>query len=145
MAPVRFASNPAAAAAALKPAATDAAAAATAGAVSRGSITIGDSAAKRIRELNSKCNVAQAFRVSVEAGGCHGYQYVMGLTSEPPADEDIVFEKDGARVYIDQVSLDLVSGSSLEFVEELIGSSFQIVGNPNAESSCGCKTSFNIS
>jgi Fe-S cluster assembly iron-binding protein IscA len=56
-----------------------------------------------------------------------------------------VFEKDGARVVVDTVSLDLINGSTVEYVEELIGSSFQVIGNPQAESSCGCKTSFNVS
>lgn len=95
--------------------------------------------------INQKSNQKQAFRIAVDAGGCHGYQYVLGLTSEPPSKDDVVFQKDGAEVYIDDVSLGLISGSSLEYVEELIGSSFQIVGNPNAESSCGCKASFNVS
>jgi iron-sulfur cluster assembly accessory protein len=67
------------------------------------------------------------------------------LTSDPPTEEDIVIEKDGAKILIDNTSLELIHGSSLEFVEELIGSSFQIIGNPNAESSCGCKSSFNVS
>ncbi|KAJ3409642.1 hypothetical protein HDV05_004322 [Chytridiales sp. JEL 0842] len=98
---------------------------------------------RRINAINAKQNTTDAFRISVDAGGCHGYQYVLGLTKEI-TEEDVVFEKDGAKVVVDTVSLELINGSTLEFVEELIGSSFQVVGNPNAESSCGCKTSFNV-
>ncbi|KAI9352088.1 hypothetical protein BDR26DRAFT_324047 [Obelidium mucronatum] len=110
-------------------------------------IHVADSAAKRINFINSKGGstaVPQAFRISVDSGGCHGYQYVMGLTKEVNPEEDVIFEKDGAKVVVDKISLDLCHGSTLEFVEELIGSSFQVVGNPKAESSCGCKISFNV-
>ncbi|KAJ3402719.1 [4Fe-4S] proteins maturation [Chytriomyces hyalinus] len=107
-------------------------------------ITIAESAAKRINFINSKNADKMAFRISVDSGGCHGYQYVMGLTKEIDGEEDIIFEKDGARVVVDKISLDLCQGSQLEFVEELIGSSFQVTGNPKAESSCGCKISFNV-
>ncbi|ORY25103.1 iron-sulfur cluster assembly accessory protein [Rhizoclosmatium globosum] len=111
-----------------------------------GIVHIADSAAKRINSINAKAasNPPQAFRITVDSGGCHGYQYVMGLTKEINPAEDVVFEKDGAKVVVDKVSLDLCTGSTLEFVEELIGSSFQVVGNPKAETSCGCKISFNV-
>ncbi|KAJ3090888.1 [4Fe-4S] proteins maturation, partial [Physocladia obscura] len=90
---------------------------------------------QRINAINAK-NAAsgppQAFRISVDSGGCHGYQYVMGLTRDVDYLEDVVFKKDGATVVIDKISLDLCAGSTLEFVEELIGSSFQVTGNPKA-------------
>lgn len=59
-------------------------------------------------------------------------------------DEDVVFEKEGERIVVDPVTLDMLKGSTVDYLEELIGSSFQVVGNPRAESSCGCKISFNI-
>ncbi|KAJ3008564.1 [4Fe-4S] proteins maturation [Thoreauomyces humboldtii] len=83
-------------------------------------------------------------RVTVESGGCHGFQYKMDLTTEKDDTEDIVFALDGAEVVVDATSLDFVAGSTLDYVEELIGSSFQVTNNPKAESSCGCKTSFNV-
>ncbi|KAJ3153498.1 [4Fe-4S] proteins maturation [Geranomyces variabilis] len=83
-------------------------------------------------------------RVTVESGGCHGFQYKMELTTETDPEDDTVFDLDGARVVVDSVSLDFVGGSTLDYVEELIGSSFQVTNNPKAESSCGCKTSFNV-
>ncbi|KAJ1548967.1 Iron-sulfur cluster assembly 2, mitochondrial [Cladochytrium tenue] len=110
------------------------------------SITVGERASQRLNDINRRAAGVppQALRLTVEAGGCYGYQYVMTLTQDAPTADDRVFERDGARVYVDEVSLGLVDGSTLEFVDELIGSSFQVIGNPNAESACGCKASFNL-
>jgi iron-sulfur cluster assembly accessory protein len=90
-----------------------------------------------------------ALRVRVESGGCHGFQYLMSLTSlsEISAEEDTVFEAgdgSGARVVVDGPSLELLKGSQVDYTMELIGSQFRIVGNPAASSSCGCGTSFDI-
>ncbi|KAI8610224.1 iron-sulfur cluster assembly accessory protein, partial [Chytriomyces sp. MP71] len=99
----------------------------------------------RINFINAKHGGdKQAFRIAVDSGGCHGYQYVMGLTKDINHEDDMVFEEGGATVVVDKVSLELCQGSQLEFIEELIGSSFQVTGNPKAESSCGCKISFNV-
>ena len=81
-------------------------------------------------------------RVSVEGGGCSGFQYNFSLDARREAD-DLTFERDGVTVLVDPVSLDLVHGGVLDYVEELIGSYFQVT-NPNAASSCGCGTSFSI-
>ncbi|KAK5237719.1 [4Fe-4S] proteins maturation [Exophiala xenobiotica] len=91
-------------------------------------------------------------RVTVTAGGCHGFQYLMSLEdgSKLDPEEDTIFasEEDGdsgkARVVMDQASLELLKGSTIDFTTELIGSQFKIVGNPRATSSCGCGTSFDI-
>ena len=91
-------------------------------------------------------------RVTVTAGGCHGFQYLMSLEdgSKVDQEEDTVFvseEADGpgkAEVVMDQASLELLKGSTVDFTTELIGSQFKIVGNPRATSSCGCGTSFDI-
>lgn len=92
----------------------------------------------------SKVTLPSAFlRVQVDAGGCHGYQYKMELTHTKEPD-DVAFEKDGQTVLVDPLTLDMIQGSKIDYVDELIGSSFQVVDNPKAESSCGCKVSFNI-
>lgn len=88
-----------------------------------------------------------ALRVTVESGGCHGFQYLMSLIkmSEVDAQDDTVFEGDkGARVVMDEPSLDLLKGSKVDYTMELIGSQFKITDNPLATSSCGCGTSFDI-
>ncbi|KAI9022295.1 hypothetical protein CLU79DRAFT_752083 [Phycomyces nitens] len=82
-------------------------------------------------------------RVLVDSGGCHGYQNKLELTTKVNSD-DTVFEKQGVRVVVDEVSLPFVRGSKVDFVEELIGSSFQVVENPNAKNSCGCNISYDI-
>ena len=81
-------------------------------------------------------------RVAVEGGGCSGFQYIFKFDTERNND-DLVFEKNGVKVVVDEISLELVTGGMLDYVEELIGSYFQIA-NPNASSSCGCGTSFSI-
>ena len=81
-------------------------------------------------------------RVAVEGGGCSGFQYIFKFDTERNND-DLVFEKNGVEVVVDEISLELVTGGRLDYVEELIGSYFHIV-NPNASSSCGCGTSFSI-
>ena len=86
-------------------------------------------------------------RISVESGGCHGFQYLMSLTdmSKVDNDDDTVFEgRDGAKVVLDEPSLELLKGSKVDYTMELIGSQFKIVDNPAATSSCGCGTSFDI-
>lgn len=90
-----------------------------------------------------------ALRVTVESGGCHGFQYLMSLTntSSISPEDDTIFESSdcsGAKVVMDEPSLELVKGSKVDFTMELIGSQFKIVGNPAATSSCGCGTSFDI-
>ncbi len=90
----------------------------------------------------AKDAAATALRVSVEGGGCSGFSYKFDLTSARAAD-DVVIERDGATVLIDPVSLPFMAGSEIDFVDDLIGQSFQI-RNPNATASCGCGTSFAI-
>ena len=106
------------------------------------SITLSPRAAKRIVELVTADAAAQLFRVSVEGGGCSGFQYRFELASET-APDDILIERDGATVAIDPVSADFVGGAEIDFVDELIGAQFKI-NNPNATASCGCGTSFSI-
>ena len=110
--------------------------------MSEPSITISSRAAKRIVELVTEDTAASLFRVSVEGGGCSGFQYKFELVSDT-APDDILIKRDGATVAIDPVSADFVNGSEIDFVEELIGAHFKIT-NPNATASCGCGTSFSI-
>lgn len=128
------------------------------------SINISDRAARRLRQIvsappkkNSLTSTPATapdshLRVTVTAGGCHGFQYLMSLEPADKIDheEDTIFEfEDGeqgrkAEVVLDQPSLELLKGSTVDFTTELIGSQFKIVGNPRATSSCGCGTSFDI-
>jgi iron-sulfur cluster assembly accessory protein len=105
-------------------------------------VTVTDRAAKRIAEIVAGEAAARALRVSVEGGGCSGFQYKFDLVPEPAAD-DVVLERSGAKVVIDQVSLGYLAGSEIDFVDDLIGSSFRIT-NPKATASCGCGTSFSL-
>jgi iron-sulfur cluster insertion protein len=106
-------------------------------------VTLSESAAKRIAFLAaSEGNPALKLRLTVSGGGCSGFQYQYGFDSEARGD-DHLFERDGVGLLVDDVSLDLVAGSELNFVEDLMGAYFEM-RNPNATSSCGCGTSFSI-
>jgi iron-sulfur cluster assembly accessory protein len=85
---------------------------------------------------------AKALRVSVEGGGCSGFQYRYDLV-EGPDSEDLVITGEDATIVVDPVSLPFLAGAQLDFVDDLMGQSFQIT-NPNAQSSCGCGTSFSL-
>ena len=105
-------------------------------------VTISERAARRISNILSAEPGGTALRVSVSGGGCSGFQYGFDL-ERTRASDDIVVERDGAVVLIDPVSLPYMGGSEIDFVDDLIGQSFQIQ-NPNATASCGCGTSFSI-
>ncbi len=99
-------------------------------------------AARRIAKIVASEPATPILRVSVDGGGCSGFQYGFNLVSEPEAD-DLVIERDGAKVVIDPISLQFLGGSEIDFVDDLIGAHFT-VQNPNATASCGCGTSFSI-
>ncbi|VUC20373.1 unnamed protein product [Clonostachys rosea] len=121
---------------------------------------------QRLSQIMTKDeNPNLALRIQVESGGCHGFQYLMSLITIPPEDlqnsssvvneDDTIFQfvaddagsaptPEGARIVLDEPSLDLLKGSKVDFTQELIGSQFKIVDNPYATSSCGCGTSFDI-
>jgi len=103
---------------------------------------VSDRAAARIAEIVASQPAQQALRVSVLAGGCSGFQYRFELDGSVQPD-DLVIEKAGARVLVDQASLDLLAGAELDFTDALMGSHFA-VRNPNATSACGCGTSFSV-
>lgn len=107
------------------------------------SLTISDHAAKRIIDLLAKeSNADQRLRISVSGGGCSGFQYHF-LFDEEKLPDDHVFEHQGAQVIIDEISLNLLKGSLLDYVEDLASASF-VLKNPNAASSCGCGNSFSL-
>ncbi len=103
-------------------------------------VTVTERAALRIGEILRQEAAGTMLRVSVEGGGCSGFQYKFD-TEHSRADDDVVIERAGATVLIDPVSLDYMAGSEIDFVDDLIGSSFKI-NNPKATASCGCGTSF---
>jgi iron-sulfur cluster assembly accessory protein len=103
-------------------------------------VTVSERAARRIGEILKSEPAGSMLRVSVEGGGCSGFQYKFD-TERDRAEDDIVIEKSGATVLIDPVSLNYMAGSEIDFVDDLIGSSFK-VNNPKATASCGCGTSF---
>jgi iron-sulfur cluster assembly accessory protein len=105
-------------------------------------VSLSDRAARRIARILSAEPGGTALRVSVSGGGCSGFQYGFDLDASR-TDDDLVIERDGATVLIDSVSLPFMGGSEIDFVDDLIGQSFQI-HNPNATASCGCGTSFSI-
>ena len=103
-------------------------------------VTVTERAARRIGEILGQESAGTMLRVSVEGGGCSGFQYKFD-TERERTEDDIVIENSGATVLIDPVSLNYMSGSEIDFVDDLIGSSFK-VNNPKATASCGCGTSF---
>ena len=105
-------------------------------------VSVSDAAAKRVAEILKSEPDGSMLRVSVSGGGCSGFQYGFDITTERAAD-DIVLEKHGATVIVDPVSVEYMSGSVIDYVDALIGASFQ-VRNPLATASCGCGTSFSI-
>ena len=106
------------------------------------SVTISESAARRIGEILKSEPAGAMLRVSVEGGGCSGFQYKFDIARER-ADDDLVLERENAVVLIDPMSVNYMAGSQIDFVDDLIGQSFKI-NNPQASASCGCGTSFSI-
>jgi iron-sulfur cluster assembly accessory protein len=105
-----------------------------------GSITVSERAARRIGEILKGEPSGTMLRVSVEGGGCSGFQYKFDM-EHAKANDDLVISRDGAVVLIDPVSVNYMAGSEIDFVDDLIGASFK-VNNPQAKASCGCGTSF---
>ena len=106
------------------------------------SITLSESAAGRIRQIAEREGRPVMLRVAVEGGGCSGFSYQLDLVEEAQ-EGDLRIERDGAAAVIDEVSMVLLKGSEIDFVDELAGAEFRI-RNPNAKSSCGCGVSFSI-
>ena len=106
------------------------------------SITLSQAAARRINDLAQDQGRPLMLRVAVLAGGCSGFQYEFELVDGSDA-QDLVLERDGAKAVVDQMSMLLLKGSEIDFVDELAGAEFRVI-NPNARSSCGCGVSFSV-
>ncbi|MCJ2179900.1 iron-sulfur cluster insertion protein ErpA [Novosphingobium album (ex Hu et al. 2023)] len=105
-------------------------------------LTLSPSAAARVAAIAEKQGKPAILRLSVEGGGCSGFQYKFGLADTPEPD-DMIAETDGVRLVVDPSSLDLVNGCVVDFVESLGGAAFK-VENPNAAAGCGCGSSFSV-
>ncbi|GIY07090.1 iron-sulfur cluster assembly 2 homolog, mitochondrial [Caerostris darwini] len=104
------------------------------------SLVISESCVKRLKEIASN---GVFLRITIDGGGCSGFQYKFDLDSELKTD-DVCFNQDGVSVVADKISLDFLKGSTVEYKEELIRSAFRIVDNPQAEAKCSCGTSFAV-
>lgn len=106
------------------------------------SVTATDAALKRVASILEKDKEKSALRISVEGGGCSGFSYQFDLV-DSSNDDDIIIEGHGAKILVDEMSLVYMNDSVIDFVDDLMGQSFQ-VKNPNAVASCGCGTSFSL-
>uniref|UniRef100_A0A023GHW5 Iron-sulfur cluster assembly 2 homolog, mitochondrial n=1 Tax=Amblyomma triste TaxID=251400 RepID=A0A023GHW5_AMBTT len=105
-----------------------------------GALKLSDSCVEKLQRVGN----GRVLRISVEGGGCSGFQYRFQLEDHQPAPDDVLFEREGARVVVDSASLDLLRGATLDYHEELIRSAFRITDNPQAERGCSCGASFTI-
>lgn len=106
------------------------------------SMTLTPAAAARVAAIAQRSGKPAIFRLAVEGGGCSGFQYRFGL-DEAVASDDVAVEQDGVTLVVDTMSLDLVRGGTVDFVENLGGAAFK-VENPNATAGCGCGSSFSV-
>ncbi|KAL0903562.1 hypothetical protein M5K25_027950 [Dendrobium thyrsiflorum] len=104
-----------------------------------------DNCVRRLKELNTKEESfkGKMLRLSVETGGCSGFQYAF-LLDEKKNEDDRIFEKDGVKLVVDDISYDFVKGATVDYVDELIRSGFQVTTNPSAVGGCSCKASFMV-
>jgi iron-sulfur cluster assembly accessory protein len=105
-------------------------------------VTVSERAARKIGEILKTEPAGSMLRVSVEGGGCSGFQYKFDIDRNR-AEDDIIISREGATVLIDSISVGYMAGSEIDFVDDLIGASFK-VKNPKATASCGCGTSFSL-
>lgn len=110
--------------------------------VSEPQISLTQNAAKRVAWIAERQKKPAILRLAVDGGGCAGFTYKFELADEPEADDEVA-EMEGVRLVVDPISLDLVRGSAVDFVEDLGGAAFRVT-NPNAQSGCGCGSSFSV-
>ncbi|CAL2258926.1 unnamed protein product [Prunus armeniaca] len=106
-------------------------------------VVMTDTCVQRMKQLQASEAEGKMLRLSVETGGCSGFQYVFDLDDKTHPD-DRVFEKEGVKLVVDNVSYDFVKGATVDYVEELIRSAFQVTTNPSAVGGCSCKSSFMV-
>ncbi|XP_076953350.1 iron-sulfur assembly protein IscA-like 2, mitochondrial [Bidens hawaiensis] len=107
------------------------------------SVHLSDNCVRRMKELQADESKEKMLRLSIEAGGCSGFQYNFAL-EEKHNDDDRIFERDGVKLVVDTISLGFVKGATVDYVEELIRSGFQVAENPSAVGGCSCKSSFMV-
>ncbi len=105
-------------------------------------VTISETAANRIRKILADETAGSMLRISVMGGGCSGFQYSFAIDDQK-MDDDLVFERDDVTILIDPMSIGYMAGAEIDWVDDLVGSSFRI-NNPNATAACGCGTSFAV-
>jgi iron-sulfur cluster assembly accessory protein len=105
-------------------------------------VVLTENAAQRVAEILKTEPAGSVLRVGVDGGGCSGFQYTYNITQDR-SEEDLVLERDGATVVIDQISLDYLRGCQIDFIDDLMGRMFKI-SNPAATASCGCGSSFAV-
>jgi len=110
--------------------------------VSDPQISLTDSAAKRVAWIAARQKKPAILRLAVDGGGCAGFTYKFELTAAAESDDEVA-ETEGVKLVVDPISLELVRGSAVDFVEDLGGAAFKVT-NPNAQSGCGCGTSFSV-
>jgi iron-sulfur cluster assembly accessory protein len=110
--------------------------------VTEAAISLTESAAKRVAAIAERKQAPAILRLAVDGGGCAGFTYSFALADAPEA-EDLIAETDGVKLVVDPASLELVRGSAVDFVEDLGGATFKVT-NPNAQSGCGCGSSFSV-
>ena len=110
--------------------------------VSEAPITLTENAAKRVAWIAERQHKPAILRLAVDGGGCAGFTYKFELAGTAAEDDEIA-ETDGVKLIVDPISLDLVRGSAVDFVEDLGGAAFRVT-NPNAQSGCGCGSSFSV-
>jgi iron-sulfur cluster assembly accessory protein len=110
--------------------------------VTEAAISLTQSAAKRVAAIAERKQAPAILRLAVDGGGCAGFTYSFALADAPEA-EDLIAETDGVKLVVDPASLELVRGSAVDFVEDLGGATFKVT-NPNAQSGCGCGSSFSV-
>ncbi|KAJ1959114.1 [4Fe-4S] proteins maturation [Dipsacomyces acuminosporus] len=122
---------------------TAAAAAAAAAGSEADEIALTDSAIDRLKYLSKERKKTQYLRLRVDSGGCYGFSYMLDMTEEPE-ENDIIIDRNGAKMVIDDVSLPLVRGATIDWQDRLIGQAFLVVANPQSSGGCGCGASFEI-
>ncbi|KAI7820484.1 hypothetical protein BX661DRAFT_138081, partial [Kickxella alabastrina] len=106
-------------------------------------VTLTDSAIERLKYLSEKRQKTQYLRLRVDSGGCYGFSYMLDMTEEPEVN-DVILDRSGAKMVIDDFSLPLVRGATIDWQDRLIGQAFLVVANPQASGGCGCGASFEI-
>ncbi|XP_019186364.1 PREDICTED: iron-sulfur assembly protein IscA-like 2, mitochondrial [Ipomoea nil] len=107
------------------------------------SVFMTENCVRRMKELQVSEPKEKMLRLSIEAGGCSGFQYEFSLDDKANVD-DRIFEQDGVKLVVDNISFDFVKGATVDYVEELIRSAFQVSTNPSAVGGCSCKSSFMV-